>query len=238
MNNDSNTDGIDVCKVVLLGESYVGKTSIISRFVYDFFQENSITTTGASYATKNIRFKDYNNQTVKFEIWDTVGQEKYRSLTQIFYKDAAIAILVFDITKYKTFIEMKNYWYPQIKNYAPKDTIIGIAGHKCDLIVENEQFNENEVKDFANEIGAIFRYTSAKMCIGISELFLNLGCKYLDHDYIDPESRRPKTNIVGEIGDKRLSNNKNVNNNDKCQNRKQSVKLTKEKVNEKKKKWC
>ena len=127
MNNDSNTDGIDVCKVVLLGESYVGKTSIISRFVYDFFQENSITTTGASYATKNIRFKDYNDQTVKFEIWDTVGQEKYRSLTQIFYKDAAIAILVFDITKYNTFIEMKNYWYPQIKNYAPKDIIMGAS---------------------------------------------------------------------------------------------------------------
>ena len=76
------------------------------------------------------------------------------------------------------------------------------------------------------------------MCIGISELFLNLGCKYLDHDYIDPESRRPKTNIVGEIGGNRLSNNKNVNNNNKCQNRKQSVKLTKEKVNEKKKKCC
>ena len=66
-------------------------------------------------------FKDYQNQVVKFEIWDTAGQEKYRSLTQIFYKDASIAILVYDITNEESFEEIQNYWYDQIKESAPKN---------------------------------------------------------------------------------------------------------------------
>ena len=109
------------CKVVLLGESGVGKTSIISRFIDDVFEEGLETTTGASYAGKNMVFKDYQNQVVNFEIWDTAGQEKYRALTQIFYKDASIAILVYDITNEESFEEIKNYWYDQVKDYSPKD---------------------------------------------------------------------------------------------------------------------
>jgi small GTP-binding protein len=110
-----------MCKVVLLGESGVGKTSIISRFINDVFEEGLVTTTGASYAGKNMLFKDYQNQVIRFEIWDTAGQEKYRSLTQIFYKDAAIAVLVYDITSEESFDEIQNYWYQQIKESAPKD---------------------------------------------------------------------------------------------------------------------
>ena len=113
-----------ICKVVLLGESSVGKTSILSRFINDRFNKKEIATTGAAYATKSIIFKDYNNQIIKFEIWDTAGQEKYRSLSKIFYKDASIAILVYDITKEKTFEEIKNYWYPQIKENSVEDISI------------------------------------------------------------------------------------------------------------------
>ena len=109
------------CKVVLLGESGVGKTSIISRFIDDVFEEELETTTAASYAGKNMVFKDYQNQVVNFEIWDTAGQEKYRALTQIFYKDASIAILVYDITNEESFEEIKNYWYDQVKESAPRD---------------------------------------------------------------------------------------------------------------------
>lgn len=110
-----------ICKVVLLGESGVGKTSIISRFINDVFEESVTTTTGASYVGKTMTFEDYHNQVIKFEIWDTAGQEKYRSLTQIFYKDASIAILVYDITNEETFEEIQNYWYTQIKESAPNN---------------------------------------------------------------------------------------------------------------------
>jgi small GTP-binding protein len=120
--DDEDNEGEDAktIKVVILGESGVGKTSIISRFINDTFDEELVTTTGASYVSKSMKFSD-KNQVLNFEIWDTAGQEKYRSLTQIFYKDASIAILVYDITNKDTFDELQNYWYEQIKDSAPKN---------------------------------------------------------------------------------------------------------------------
>ena len=120
--DDYENEGEDArtCKVVLLGESGVGKTCIISRFINDTFDDGSVTTTGASYVSKNMLFNDY-NQVLNFEIWDTAGQEKYRSLTSIFYKDASIAILVYDITNENSFEEIQKYWYEQIKESAPKN---------------------------------------------------------------------------------------------------------------------
>ena len=114
----------EICKVVLLGESSVGKTCIISRFVDNEFEKEILSTTGASYANKTLKFKDYNNKEILFEIWDTAGQEKYRSLTQLFYKDASIAILVYDITNEESYNELKNYWVNQIIEFAPKDISI------------------------------------------------------------------------------------------------------------------
>ena len=108
-------EGAATCKVVLIGESGVGKTSIISRYTNNTFEENIMSTTGASYCGKAMTFDEYGGKTIKFEIWDTAGQEKYRALTKIFYKDAAVAILVYDITRRKSFDEIKNYWYNQIK---------------------------------------------------------------------------------------------------------------------------
>ena len=118
MSDDDNTKA---CKVVLLGESGVGKTCIIARFINNVFQDNIISTTGASYTGKTLTFDEYNGKSIKFEIWDTAGQEKYRSLTKIFYKDAGVAILVYDISRKESFDEIKNYWYNQVKDYAPKN---------------------------------------------------------------------------------------------------------------------
>ena len=110
-----------ICKVVLLGESGVGKTSIISSYINNKFSEALQTTTGASYVSKSMTFKEYKNKIIRFEIWDTAGQEKYRSMTQIFYKDAQIAILVYDITNEESFEEIQNYWYDQVREIASTD---------------------------------------------------------------------------------------------------------------------
>ncbi len=114
-------DAAQTCKVVLLGESGVGKTCIIARFINNTFEENLISTTGASYAGKTMTFEEYGGKSIKFEIWDTAGQEKYRSLTKIFYKDAGAAILVYDITRKESYEEIKKYWINQIKDFAPKN---------------------------------------------------------------------------------------------------------------------
>ncbi len=105
----------EVCKVILVGETGVGKTCIIVRFIKNQYLENSPSTTGANYASKTLEFKEY-NRSLQYDIWDTAGQEKYRGLAKIFYKDAVIAILVYDITKRKTFEEIKKYWYEQLKD--------------------------------------------------------------------------------------------------------------------------
>ena len=110
---------IESFKVVLVGESGVGKTSIISQFVDQTFQEDQQSTTGGTFSTKSILCEG--GKTLKFEIWDTAGQEKYRSLTKIFYKDAGVAILCYDITRKESFEEIQKYWYNQVKEYAPKN---------------------------------------------------------------------------------------------------------------------
>ena len=86
------------CKVVIIGESGVGKTCIISRFVQDTFNPGQIPTLSASFIEKNIEYKEYQGKVIKFLIWDTAGQERFRSIGKIFYIDARAVILVYDIT--------------------------------------------------------------------------------------------------------------------------------------------
>ena len=116
---DKNKENGQICKLILIGESGVGKTCMIVRFITDEFND-TISTTGASYASKYIYF-DECNKTIQYQIWDTAGQEKYRGLTKIFYKDAQIVILVYDVTRRNTFDEIKNYWYNQIKENAAEE---------------------------------------------------------------------------------------------------------------------
>ncbi len=113
-------DDIDTktIKVVLVGESGVGKTCIISRFITNKFNNDEISTDYASFATKTLSFND-NKKKIKFDVWDTAGQEIYRSIGKIFYNDAKVVILVYDISNKKSFIEIKNYWYESIKENAP-----------------------------------------------------------------------------------------------------------------------
>ena len=112
------------------------------------------------------------------DIWDTAGQEKYKSLTKFFYKDAAVAILVYDVTNRKSFESMKNFWYGQIQDFGSKNIILGVAGNKCDMY-EKEEVNESEGKAFAESIGAFFEITSAKNNTGINELFDTASNKFV-----------------------------------------------------------
>ena len=108
-------------KVVLLGEAGVGKTCIISRFVNNLFEENVMSTSGANYAGKSVIFEEYEGKCLKFEIWDTAGQEKFRSLAKVFYKNAAICVLVYEITRRASFEELQKFWIEEIKANASKN---------------------------------------------------------------------------------------------------------------------
>ena len=169
------------CKVVLLGDSGVGKTCIISRYISGAFDQNSPTTNGASYASKILTFEQL-NKTISLDIWDTAGQEKYKSLTKFFYKDAAVAILVYDITQKETFDNIKGYWFEQLKEFGSKNIILGVAGNKCDMY-EKEEVNENDAKQFAEQIGAFYEITSAKNNTGITDLFMHAANRFVDPNY-------------------------------------------------------
>jgi small GTP-binding protein len=166
-------------KLVFVGDSGVGKTCIIARFLKGVFEENA-PSTGASFATKTIEVPG-SKEGFTFDIWDTAGQERYRSLTKFFFQGAKIAILVYDITRKETFDNLKNEWYKQIKEHGDEDVILGIAGNKSDLYDE-EAVSEQEARDFAKSIGAVFSLTSAQNNSGIEDFFRNLARRYLGID--------------------------------------------------------
>ena len=117
MEDDEN---VKVCKVIFLGELGVGKTCIIDRFINDNFTDEQKTII-PTYTVKTMTFDEFQGKSVNFEIWDTAGLEKYHALTKMFYKNAGVAILVYDITNKKSFEKIQKYWSIQIKKFSPKD---------------------------------------------------------------------------------------------------------------------
>ena len=203
----SNEDEV-VYKIVLIGESWAGKTSIINRFIDDTFNENAISTLSVQFLRKNLELPG--NKRITLDIWDTAGQERFRSLNRIFYSNAKAVILVYDITNKKTFDEIKNYWFLQIRQYCSDDIIIAIAANKYDLYELREVSNE-EGEEFANSINAIFSSTSAKNDNGITNLFENIAMKMLEvnfnlHD--KEQENREKIENTKNLNKERTKNNK------------------------------
>ena len=193
MSNDSNsiqnnTNYEYLFKIILIGSSGVGKSSILQRYMKKTFDENYKITIGVDFLMKTLTI---NKQLVKLQVWDTAGQEKYKSLTKFFYKDAAMVILVYDITRRESFDNLKNYWYKEIQEYGEKDIVLGIAGNKSDLY-DNEAVPEKEARDFAKSINAIFALTSAQNNSGVTKLFEDIGNKYLDPNFQEKVSDAQK----------------------------------------------
>ena len=219
LNDDqSESDMDESIKVVLIGESGVGKTSIISQFTKGLFNPDIMSTNGATFSTKKKEYKD-ENKTLSFEIWDTAGQEKYRSLAKMFFKDAAVALIVYDITSKKSFDEIKKYWMNLVKENGPKKVIMYIVGNKYDLL-EQEAVKEEEVREYARNEKVSFWLTSAKDSTGIDELFDEIGKKYLEPDFNNNEEivqRKMRKNEVTKVNkEAALQNNKNTNNKKGC----------------------
>jgi len=168
-------------KVVLLGESGVGKTSIITQFTANKFNEKCPTSVSSQFTSKIVKFPQF-NKTIRFDIWDTVGQEKYRSLAKIFYKDAKIIIFVYDITIDFSFKALKDFWYKETLSIADNKPIFAIVANKSDLY-EKQTVDNKDGEAFADEINALFQITSALSNTGITNLFENLGKKIIIPKY-------------------------------------------------------
>ena len=168
-------------KITLIGNSGVGKTSIINQYIDQTFDEANAATIGANYSEKVIT---KNNKEYELNIWDTAGQEKFHAVGKHFYKDAYIVCLVYDITSQDSLEQLKTIWYPDIKKYGEKYTILAVVGNKSDLYENDNLADENQAKEFAQSINAIFMLTSAKTGDGIEKLFDTLVDKFLSSDAI------------------------------------------------------
>ena len=163
----------DDIKTILVGRTGTGKTNIINAIVGVKFDSSEMSTSTAAFVDKTIKVsgKDYH-----LAIWDTAGQEKFRSLTKIFIKDAKIVIFVYSITDKESFKEI-DFWLETVKNILGDKPVLGLAGNKKDLFQE-EQVGEEEGEKKAKEIGAIFKLTQAKTKVGINEFIEKLVEEY------------------------------------------------------------
>jgi len=157
-------------KCVVLGDTGVGKSSLVLRFVSGNFKPYSESTIGASFQSKYIVHK---GQSLKYQVWDTAGQEKYRSLAPMYYRGAAAAVVVYDITRAHTFRTLR-MWIDELKAQGPKEIAIAIAGNKSDM-KDAREVESSMAQEYASEIGALFMETSAKDESNVAEIFLKLS---------------------------------------------------------------
>mmetsp|Transcript_8111 Transcript_8111/g.12109 ORF Transcript_8111/g.12109 Transcript_8111/m.12109 type:complete len:200 (+) Transcript_8111:96-695(+) len=157
-------------KVVLLGDTGVGKSSLVLRFVTNNFKPYSESTIGASFMSKMIMV---DGKPIKFQIWDTAGQEKYHSLAPMYYRGAAAAIIVYDITRANTFKTLKN-WVDELKAQGPHEIAIAVAGNKADL-EDQREVESAAASAYAQEIGAMYLETSAKDDLNVHDIFVQLS---------------------------------------------------------------
>ena len=193
-------------KVTLLGSTGVGKTCIIQRYTENTFDENAVSTSGASYSQK---FIEVDKKGVVLDLWDTAGQEKYRSLGRHFYKDAYIVCLVYDITNLQSFQDLQEIWYKDLKTYGEKYTVLAVVGSKSDCFID-EKVSEETARNYAKEINAIFMLTSAKQGTNIDLLFETLVRKYLEPEFTKKvdEMKKDKGEVTTVTAEKTQEDNK------------------------------
>ncbi|CDO73136.1 hypothetical protein BN946_scf185007.g191 [Trametes cinnabarina] len=158
-------------KLVLLGESAVGKSSLVLRFVKDQFDDYRESTIGAAFLTQTVTLED--QTIVKFEIWDTAGQERYKA--PMYYRNANCAVVVYDITQASS-LEKAKSWIRELQRQADPSIVIALCGNKLDLAARR-QVTQEEAKKYAEEEGLMWAETSAKTGEGVSEVFTAIAKK-------------------------------------------------------------
>ncbi|KAF8004892.1 Rab family [Metschnikowia aff. pulcherrima] len=161
-------------KLVLLGDSSVGKSSLVNRFALDSFDAHLPNTIGAAFISKE---HTSNGRTAKFEIWDTAGQERYQSLTPMYYRNAKVALVCFDLSA-KTLFSRAKFWAEQLRVLGPQDILVFVVGTKNDLVQEQESEENSDFLDLLAQVSVYcadnnlkFMRTSAKLGEGVRAIF-------------------------------------------------------------------
>ncbi|CAD8088282.1 unnamed protein product [Paramecium sonneborni] len=162
-------------KVVMLGDKAVGKSSLASRFCFDKFQSEYEITIGGVYNSVDMAVK---GQQLKIHLWDTAGEEKFKSLLSLYYRDANAAIIVYDITQIETFNSIQG-WLTELDDKIQKDgMVLALVGNKCDCLESDRKVPKQKASEFAKTHGMIFYETSAKTGEGVKPMFTQLIEQY------------------------------------------------------------
>ncbi len=205
---DNNFDVI--VKLVIVGESSVGKTNLLLRYSDDKYDPEQKPTIGMDFLSKDVRI---HQQSVKVQFWDTAGQEKYKAIASSYYKVASGVILVYDTTRRDSFDKLER-WFDDIKNYTNKDLKIMLIGNKMDLEAER-QVTTDEGKAFAEKFEMFFWETSAKSnsnrCVHkafdslIEECIKETIKLEMSHDFMHITSLKKKTSRVVDVNKQKKS---------------------------------
>eukprot|EP00916_Digyalum_oweni_P019565 GHVL01032572.1.p1 GENE.GHVL01032572.1~~GHVL01032572.1.p1 ORF type:complete len:226 (+),score=22.11 GHVL01032572.1:274-951(+) len=169
-------------RLLLVGDTGVGKTCLICRYAQDEFNDNHITTIGVDFKMKT---KEINDKTVKLQIWDTAGQERFESITKQFYRRAQGVVLVFDICSRSSFESLAK-WLLFVKQFSQHDTCVIMLGNKCDR-EDQRQVPKAVAQKFADENNLRYYETSAKHPENLDQPFLELSKQILDEQTADSE---------------------------------------------------
>ena len=156
-------------KILLIGNSAVGKSSLLLRFAENTFPESFLPTIGVDFKIKTFLLE---GQTVKLQIWDTAGQERFKTITSSYYKGAHGIIIVFDITDEQSFKDIPT-WLEEVESHADHDVVQVIIGNKTDL-EEKRQVPKEKAQEYADSLGFTYLESSAKQCVGVQEAFLTM----------------------------------------------------------------
>lgn len=149
-------------KIVLVGDSGVGKSNLMSRFTKNEFDIHTTSTVGVEFESRTVQMQD--DQWVKLQVWDTAGQERFKAVTTAYYRNAYGAVLVYDITSRNSFLNVTK-WLGEIRDYANREVQLHMVGNKLDLVMENpsaRQVTVEEAKAKAEELGVFYSEVSAK----------------------------------------------------------------------------
>ena len=177
-------------KTVLLGNSGVGKTSVAQRFVLDQFNSKLKSTCVAGFLCKFLEVAE-SKKNAKFQIWDTAGQEEYKSMTELYYKNAAVALVIFDLNNEESFRGVDG-WVQELRDKGPSDILIVLAANKADLIVE-QKVNLREAEEYADSVKSKLFVVSAKEGINVKEMFEYIALRIVNSN--STATKLPKTNI-------------------------------------------
>ncbi|XP_062262675.1 ras-related protein Rab-6A isoform X1 [Platichthys flesus] len=177
-------------KLVFLGEQSVGKTSLITRFMYDSFDNTYQATIGIDFLSKTMYLED---RTIRLQLWDTAGQERFRSLIPSYIRDSAAAVVVYDITNVNSF-QQTTKWIDDVRTERGGDVIIMLVGNKTDL-ADKRQITTEEGEQRAKEMNVLFIETSAKTGYNVKQLFRRVAAALPGMDNTQDKSREDMIDI-------------------------------------------